>query len=1034
MIMFPQGHGDAWGHYLTAVRNQYELLNHKYFNWVSRSEFYNLMDIVIKVDFLDERKFAMMAAAKAKAGAEVVDMTYREKYVEDPTAQWQGYTDSNKDRSWGVQGWARRTGQGAYFDWVTANALLPYEHPNEELEGIQKVDRKSNSDIAVVSANLNAIQRTFDDANNGYNPLGLSGDVVPFDLNAEKIESIRVGRSHFEQLYDRAVVAMKNAVAIWDNANKTKNMLRKIGNSEAQFSNKVYQEDLTYRNRLISIFGKPYEGTIGSGKLYPAGYEGPDTLLFMYVDVRKIDNSTVPGPTEAFARFNSSGEVVGGDIYTAFDNGIKFGEGSWSGGSLPMGDIAYPLMPLYLNAGVRRLYAPTFVPDQFFDASSADIMAEDGLYGVNYTELLPADQKVPLDDLDMLMPVTAAGYTFQAPRDWGSRQAIGELQILINQMIQQEAQVARAIGSWDGLQGEIVRTMRLLNAKLSLNNNIRLKNELFSRLELWTMSAIKTAQAIKTFIDSTSAVVETVLDVTASMVPKNLPTGGLAVSPGDALAPARAGIAVGKVTVKAGGSVLKAGLEAVKTGFEIAFAIAENELDLWEGREKDALAAKEMLASLENKVGDEPIKRIAIFKEIEALRLLSDKYRAKVDQAVRLLDQRGAYNKRVAAQTQRGRYQDMTFRVNRNHALQTYRSAFDLAARYAYLAAKAYDYETNLDPLDAGSPSSVFNSIVRARGLGLVSGGVPRMGNGGLAESLAWLKTNYDAQKSQLGFDNPQAETGKMSLRTELFRILPKGAVQPGVDGYAGVAGQNSDILWRETLLNAKVDDLWMLPEFRYFCRPFASESDESGAHVPEPGLVLRFGSTIKAGENFFGKPLSGGDHAYDPSHFATKIRSAGIWFSDYLSTNVLSELPSAPRAYLIPVGADVMSVPRSDNPDTVRIWNVVDQSIPVPLPAVSAELDMASWTPLLDSLNGRLGDPRKFSAIRAYHDGGSDVELSELVFSTRLVSRSVWNTEWMLVIPGRMLNSNPHEGIQRFVDQVSDIRLLFETYGFSGN
>jgi hypothetical protein len=129
-----------------------------------------------------------------------------------------------------------------------------------------------------------------------------------------------------------------------------------------------------------------------------------------------------------------------------------------------------------------------------------------------------------------------------------------------------------------------------------------------------------------------------------------------------------------------------------------------------------------------------------------------------------------------------------------------------------------------------------------------------------------------------------------------------------------------------------------------------------------------------------------------------------------------------------------VMSVPRSDNPDTVRIWNVVDQSIPVPLPAVSAELDMASWTPLLDSLNGRLGDPRKFSAIRAYHDGGSDVELSELVFSTRLVSRSVWNTEWMLVIPGRMLNSNPHEGIQRFVDQVSDIRLLFETYGFSGN
>jgi hypothetical protein len=67
LILFPQGHGDAWGHYLTALRNQYDLLKHDNFNWVSRSEFYNLQDIVIKVDFLDERKFAR-AAAKARWG------------------------------------------------------------------------------------------------------------------------------------------------------------------------------------------------------------------------------------------------------------------------------------------------------------------------------------------------------------------------------------------------------------------------------------------------------------------------------------------------------------------------------------------------------------------------------------------------------------------------------------------------------------------------------------------------------------------------------------------------------------------------------------------------------------------------------------------------------------------------------------------------------------------------------------------------------------------------------------------------------
>jgi hypothetical protein len=211
MILYPQGHGDAWGHYLTAVRSQYDLLRHPFFNWVSRSEFYNLMDIVLKVDFLDERKFAQIAAAKARAGSEILTLTYRKHYVEDSSAQWQGYTDVNKDRAWGVQDWARRAGQGAYFDWLTANALLPSQHPNETLEGIQKVDREVNSDIRVVSAYMNEIQRTFDDANNGLNPLRVAANAVPFDINPEQLTDLVYGRTHFEQIYDRQsrAVAMR---------------------------------------------------------------------------------------------------------------------------------------------------------------------------------------------------------------------------------------------------------------------------------------------------------------------------------------------------------------------------------------------------------------------------------------------------------------------------------------------------------------------------------------------------------------------------------------------------------------------------------------------------------------------------------------------------------------------------------------------------------------------------------------------------------------------------------------------------------
>jgi len=311
--------------------------------------------------------------------------------------------------------------------------------------------------------------------------------------------------------------------------------------------------------------------------------------------------------------------------------------------------------------------------------------------------------------------------------------------------------------------------------------------------------------------------------------------------------------------------------------------------------------------------------------------------------------------------------------------------------------------------------------------------GEPRLGRGGLGETLVKLKANYDQLRTQLGFNNPQLESGKISLRTEHFRILPAGSTQPGGSQFPG-AGQNSDILWRNTLSQARVADLWLVPEFRYYCRPFASHVDATGNHVQEPGLVIRFPTQIMAGKNLFGKPLSGADHAYDPSHFVTKVRSVGLWFSDYLSEDILTDLPATPRVYFVPTGADVMSVPTSENPSVVRVWKVLDQRIPVPFPAVTSQLDNANWIPLLDSLNGQLGEPRKFAAFRAYHDGSDVVDPDELVTDTRLIGRSVWNTQWVLIIPGRMLNADPNVGLDRFIQQVTDIKLVFQTYGFAGN
>lgn len=1045
MKLYPMGHGDAWGHYLTAVRKQYALLNHPSFNWVSRSESYNLQNIVITVDFLDERKFAATAAAKAKAGAEIVNLTYREKFVEDPEAQWQGYTDSNPDRAWGVDEWARRAGQGAYFDWITANALLPSEHPNTTLEGVRKVDRRNNSDIAVISANLSAIQTTMDNSNRGQNPLGLSRNALVFDIDPTFLEvgsTAQIGTRavqgllHFDQIYERALKMLENAQAIWNNANTARNMLRAQGNSEIDFRNGTFQEDLSYRNQLIQIFGTPYEGTVGPGKLYPAGYEGPDLSAFMYVNTRQLTKDTVPGPTlgsdtmnVGFAAFDSAGVLNDGDLYRAL-NGDGNGTGT-GGASNDLADIGATT-----ESDARILFNPTFASSTNYTYGAS---TTSGLFAVNYTDL--TNPKVSLTNYTDKFPITAAGYTFQAPSDWGMRRAPGELQSLITQMLVQEAAIAEAVGAWDSLSGQIVRTIRLLNARLTTSGRIQIKNEGFVRAKYIISNVIKGLKTGYEIAGAAKGAAQLSFQGLEEMVPTDLPTGGLAVSPGDALSALRGSTVMTSIAVTAGIDATEVGLRVAELVAQIGLDVIENELNLWQAREERDLQIKEWLKELEDLIGDEPIRRITIFKEIQALQDLSGQYRAKLAEGVRLIDERAAFNKRVAAQTQRQRYNDMTLRVSRNHALQTYRSQFDLAAKYAWLAAKAYDYETNYDESDPGSPAAMFADIVRARTIGLFDD-QPRRGAGGLSEALATLKANYESQRGQLGLNTPQRETGKMSLRTQMLRILPKPApaaaggpnpadpVQPG--GFPS-PGMDSNAVWAAELNKARVPDLWEVPEFRYYCRPFAPASNAAGKRVPQPGLVFRFGSEIMAGKNFFGKPLAGGDQAFDPTNYTTKIVGIGVWFSDYLSSDVLNDLAVAPRAYLIPVGSDIMRVPHSLNPDTVRIWSVLDQAIPVPLPALHSSINNSRFIPLLDTLNGPSGEVRKFSSFRAYHNGGADIDFEELVTDSRLIGRSVWNTQWILIVPGQALNADPDVGLDRFIKQVSDISIVFETYGLSG-
>src|SRR5262249_5202293 len=144
---------------------------------------------------------------------------------------------------------------------------------------------------------------------------------------------------------------------------------------------------------------------------------------------------------------------------------------------------------------------------------------------------------------------------------------------------------------------------------------------------------------------------------------------------------------------------------------------------------------------------------------------------------------------------------------------------------------------------------------------------------------------------------------------------------------------------WVALLQNSVISNLWDVPEFRQYCRPFAPES--AG---PQPGIVLNIAGTyIASGLNFFGLPLAPQDYSYDPSQFSTRIRSAAVWFTGYDSTS----LARSPRVYLIPAGADILRSPDALN-FTERAWQIVEQKIPIPFPVGSSTPDSS----LTDTLN----------------------------------------------------------------------------------
>lgn len=995
--MFPQGHGDAYGHYLTALKGYYSLLMNENFDWVPRSEAVLVLGQPVSVDYQDERKFAAAAAALARAGRQAFDLTWRADYEAVQSAGWShfeatrvntqrhysdGVTNQNSVRYWGADHWAARTGQGSYLNWIVGNALIPDEDPNPNHEGIQKIDRTTVPELQELALAGGELQQAMENAEGGLTPLGLSENAIAFDINPLSISTPT--STHFDQVYTRAKTALGNAVASFDDAKDVTSLMRSEQDSLAEFQNTVAQQELAYENSLIELYGTPYTDDIGPGKTWKQGYTGPDLIHYNYVDRPEHDFPSLwnhPADSSVF--------------------------------QIDIQDLPADWITNYYHTNLN-IYATT-------DPGYSN--------GVHYIEI----------------DIGQDGFA-QKPAHWtGVRASPGQIQQAISAVIAAHTDLRQTLFDATGVKIGLDRSLGLFRARMGDHETIRTYQRSLLIAEQTLQSVQFADEIVNKVFDSIKEDIVFTSDATSEALP-----GSLIV-----------GVASGGDLTSAGRTAIKLAGYGIKKGFEIRefvqFAIVKA-LELATETSKRWVEF-EQIAPIEwnQEVRSSMVELGNSFEQVQAAlssinvryRAYDDAiraYRALIAQGDRVQQERLVFRKRASAVVQGYRTRDAAFRIFRNEKLERYKTLFDLAARYSYLAAKAYDYETGL--LDTPAGRQFLSRIVGARALGVMRDGEPQYagsstGDPGLSSALAEMKADWEVLRGRLGFNNPDAYGTTASLRMENFRIL---------------ASTNSDQNWKDVLQQHRVADVLADSDVRRHCQQISR-----GDGLPVPGIVLEFTTTITPGYNLFGRQLAAGDHAFSSSSFATKIFGVGVALEGYrgmddpaANESVGGDSPSdpdtwfldplglaaTPYIYLIPVGVDTMRSPPLGDAGRLRTWNVDDVAIPLPFNIGASDFSSLGYQSG-DSLTEPFLAVRKHQAFRPVSSAslfgtlviywGGEFERSQYT-NTRLLGRSVWNSRWKLVIPGHTLLNDPDEGLQRFIETVRDVKIFLQTYSYSGN
>ena len=935
-LQWPQGHGDAWGHYLDGVKKFYELLREPNFEWIIVNEYIDGTPI----SYENERRFARIAAAKARTGAQIVDLTFRDRYTGDPEDN-PAYPDpSDADRAWGVDDWAKRAGQGALVDWVTINALADDADTIPDHQGnIRKVDRTTIGELGELAGAYAEIQATLDNAGSGRTPFGLASNAVPFGIEPSALAG---GQSHYEQVRCWAVKQLQNAQTIFDYANTVNTRLRRNEDSGQDYQAATQLAEIDRLQRLIELFGKPYPESITDPGGYPNDYDGPDVVYWMVVD---------------------SSDLLGGT--TAFHN----------------------------DANTRTLTRTLTDP-----------------FGTLFTPPTDGDN-LPDFSASFTFQVSTIGYGVVKPSHWTQRPEPGEIQIARSEVLVAIGELQQSISGYEAHLGNIDNEVANWEAIARANAEIMRIREQFQGTESALLSSISALHFFGSIARDAADIAWNVGDALSEAPPTGVDDVTSGIRGGTKSAGAIAqGIAL------AVAQLFEAGAEATQNDLQRAGTTAEIQV-LAQEQGRDEFLQLNVINQL---IRETAVLRAELLTKVEQLNQATGRYQSTLGRALRLLDEVKVNRQLDVIAANDFRYRDMTFRLLRNDALQKYRAMFDTAARYTFLAARAFDYETNLLADNPDSAQNAIRAIARARMIGAPPGAsyscepnssLPTVvGDNGLAGILSQLDQVFQGYRVNR---DTQALTQTFSIRNDLF-----AATDP--------------VEWRAALTRSIVPNIKDIPEFDGFAAL-------PNPYVAQPALVIPFQTTIQDGLNFFGQQF-GGD-TFASSYDAVKFLSVKIAVPN-LPTSALSR--TTIFAYLLPVGSDVMWAPtRSGQQPTLRFWNLIDQALPIPRTAIGFTTPTTSlddiWTPS-DTLTG--GAPaaaarRRLPPIDARAAFGAEPA------NDALFGRSIWNTQWMLVIPSNGLSSLPLS-LDRKLDilingnagegGISDIQILISGIGYESN